>query len=91
MRRFHYSHLGAGLLGLGLSRHTGTDYETVIRTQITEPLGLTDTRVTLDAARQVAPGHSRTGPGRHGRAVLDRSRPVAVPGRTAGIRLRDAR
>lgn len=61
--RFRYSNLGAGLLGLALARHLGTDYETLIQTEICRPLGLSDTHVTLDPARvaRLAPGHSRTG------------------------------
>ncbi|MBH5334720.1 beta-lactamase family protein [Streptomyces pactum] len=61
--RFHYSNLGAGLLGLVLARHAGTDYDTLVRSEICEPLGLADTRVVLDPGRaaRLAGGHSRTG------------------------------
>ncbi|WP_336319941.1 serine hydrolase domain-containing protein [Streptomyces lavendofoliae] len=61
--RFRYSNFGAGLLGLVLARHTGTDYDTLVRTEICRPLGMTDTRVVLDPARtaRLADGHSRTG------------------------------
>jgi CubicO group peptidase (beta-lactamase class C family) len=62
--RFRYSNLGAGLLGLALARSAGTDYDTLLRTLICEPLGLTDTGVVLDADRtaRLATGHSsRTG------------------------------
>jgi CubicO group peptidase (beta-lactamase class C family) len=66
--RFRYSNLGAGLLGLALARHTGQDYDALIRTEIGEPLGLADTGVSLDAERaaRLAPGHSRTGRPRPG-------------------------
>ncbi|MDT0344359.1 serine hydrolase domain-containing protein [Streptomyces litchfieldiae] len=62
-RRYHYSNLGAGLLGLALARHTGRDYDALIRSEICEPLGLADTRVVLDDDRteRLAQGHSRTG------------------------------
>ncbi|MFJ8695108.1 serine hydrolase domain-containing protein [Streptomyces roseolilacinus] len=61
--RFRYSNLGAGLLGLVLARHTGTDYDTLVQTEVCRPLGMTDTRVVLDPARaaRLAAGHSRTG------------------------------
>ncbi|WFB06441.1 beta-lactamase family protein [Streptomyces sp. LX-29] len=60
---FHYSNLGAGLLGLALARRAETDYDTLIRTEICRPLGMTDTRVTLDPdhTARLTPGHSRTG------------------------------
>ncbi|MBT2529835.1 beta-lactamase family protein [Streptomyces sp. ISL-99] len=61
--RFRYSNFGAGLLGLALARHTGTDYDTLIQAEICRPLGMTDTHVVLDPGRtaRLAAGHSRTG------------------------------
>lgn len=61
--RFHYSNLGAGLLGLALARRTGTDYDTLVRAEVCRPLGMTDTRVVLDPGRaaRLAGGHSPTG------------------------------
>ncbi|MCQ0024349.1 beta-lactamase family protein, partial [Streptomyces somaliensis DSM 40738] len=61
--RFRYSNLGAGLLGLVLARHAGTDYDTLVQDEVCRPLGMTDTRVALDPGRaaRLAPGHSRTG------------------------------
>lgn len=61
--RFHYSNLGAGILGLALADHTGRDYEALVQEEICAPLGLTDTRVELDAERaaRLAQGHSRRG------------------------------
>ncbi|MBO3088628.1 serine hydrolase domain-containing protein [Cellulomonas dongxiuzhuiae] len=61
--RFHYSNLGAGLLGLVLARRTGNDYDTLVQDEICRPLGMSDTRVGLDpeGLAQLAPGHSRTG------------------------------
>lgn len=61
--RFHYSNLGAGLLGLALARRAGTDYDELIQTEICRPLGMTDTHVVLDSERtgRLAIGHSRAG------------------------------
>jgi D-alanyl-D-alanine-carboxypeptidase/D-alanyl-D-alanine-endopeptidase len=61
--RFHYSNLGGGLLGLALARHTGTDYDALIQSEICRPLGMTDTRVVLapEQTTRLAPGYSRTG------------------------------
>ena len=44
---FGYSNLGAGLLGHVLAYRAGTDYERLIRSRITEPLGMPDTGITL--------------------------------------------
>jgi serine-type D-Ala-D-Ala carboxypeptidase/endopeptidase len=62
-RRFHYSNLGAGLLGLALARCAGSGYDELIQTEICSPLGLADTRVTLDDEHtaRLTPGHSRFG------------------------------
>ncbi|OEJ30471.1 serine hydrolase domain-containing protein [Streptomyces subrutilus] len=59
-KRFRYSNLGAGLLGLALARRAGTDYEALITREICAPLGMTDTLVTVDGARaeRSAQGHS---------------------------------
>lgn len=48
--RFEYSNLGAGLLGHALSRRAGMDYETLVRTRITEPLHMDSTAITLTPA-----------------------------------------
>ncbi|MER6200586.1 serine hydrolase domain-containing protein [Streptomyces sp. NPDC001586] len=62
-KRFRYSNLGAGLLGLALARRAGTEYETLITREICAPLGMTDTVVTVDDARseRSAQGHVRQG------------------------------
>ncbi|MFI7615554.1 serine hydrolase domain-containing protein [Nonomuraea terrae] len=67
-RRFRYSNLGAGLLGLALARHAGVGYDELIQAEICRPLGLTDTRVTLtgEHASRLAPGHSAFGRPRPG-------------------------
>ncbi|MEU6987850.1 serine hydrolase domain-containing protein [Streptomyces sp. NPDC046324] len=58
-RRFRYSNLGAGLLGLALAHRSGTDYERLITDLICAPLGMTDTTVTVDGSRtaRAAQGH----------------------------------
>ncbi|MEV0198738.1 serine hydrolase domain-containing protein [Nonomuraea sp. NPDC050691] len=60
-RRFRYSNLGAGLLGLALAHRAGTGYETLITRQICAPLGMADTGITLDGGRsaRLAQGHTR--------------------------------
>ncbi|MGP3683502.1 serine hydrolase domain-containing protein [Streptomyces sp. IBSNAI002] len=62
-KRFRYSNLGAGLLGLALAHRTGTEYEALITREICAPLGMTDTVVTVDAGRaeRSAQGHSGRG------------------------------
>src|SRR5579864_7247434 len=57
---FEYSNLGAGLLGHLLACHAGTDYESLIRSRITRPLGMPDTGITLSSSMQqrMATGHN---------------------------------
>ncbi|ONK10053.1 serine hydrolase domain-containing protein [Streptomyces sp. MP131-18] len=61
--RFRYSNLGAALLGLALTRHTGQDFAALIRAEITGPLGMagTGTEPAAGSATRLAPGHSFTG------------------------------
>jgi D-alanyl-D-alanine-carboxypeptidase/D-alanyl-D-alanine-endopeptidase len=56
---FEYSNLGDGLLGHVLALRAGTDYETLVRTRITDPLGMKSTAITLspDQQARLAPGH----------------------------------
>jgi CubicO group peptidase (beta-lactamase class C family) len=58
--RFEYSNLGGGLLGHVLARHAGMDYEALVRSRITRPLGMTSTGITLSADQQprLAVGHN---------------------------------
>jgi serine-type D-Ala-D-Ala carboxypeptidase/endopeptidase len=58
--KFVYSNLGFGLLGQGLARRAGTDYETLVVARICEPLGMTSTRITLtpEMEHRFAAGHS---------------------------------
>jgi D-alanyl-D-alanine-carboxypeptidase/D-alanyl-D-alanine-endopeptidase len=61
--KYEYSNLAVGLLGQALSHRAGTDYETLVTTRILKPLGMNDTRITLNASMQsrLAPGHTETG------------------------------
>jgi CubicO group peptidase (beta-lactamase class C family) len=56
--QFEYSNLGMGLVGYLLTRAADSDYETLVRTRITGPLGMNDTMITMPpshAARLAAP------------------------------------
>ena len=57
--QFEYSNLGAGLLGHILAWRAGTDYESLIRSRITDPLGMRDTGITLSPRlkQRMATGH----------------------------------
>lgn len=57
---YEYSNLGAGLLGHALAHRLQLNYEDALRTRILQPLGLTDTTITLtpnQTARRV-PGYA---------------------------------
>jgi serine-type D-Ala-D-Ala carboxypeptidase/endopeptidase len=58
--RYEYSNLGAGLLGHVLARRAGVDYETLIGTRVTGPLGMASTVVSLPSLMndRVARGHN---------------------------------
>ncbi|HSA96840.1 MAG TPA: serine hydrolase domain-containing protein [Acidobacteriota bacterium] len=45
--RYEYSNLGVGLLGQALALKAGLSYEALIRRRVLEPLGMTDTAITL--------------------------------------------
>ena len=49
---FQYSNFAYGLLGEVLARRAGLDYSELLKEQITDPLGLSDTVVTLSSAQQ---------------------------------------
>ncbi|MEX0272534.1 serine hydrolase [Leptolyngbyaceae cyanobacterium UHCC 1019] len=61
--QYEYSNLGAGLLGHLLSLKTGMDYETLITTQITQPLQMSDTSIQLTTEQHArfATGHNLLG------------------------------
>jgi len=50
--KYEYSNYGMGLLGYVLARHAGMTYEGLLKDRICEPLGMKDTRITLDEERQ---------------------------------------
>lgn len=47
-----YSNLGFDVLGAALARAGGTDYGELLKTRITGPLGMADTRLRLDEAQK---------------------------------------
>jgi D-alanyl-D-alanine-carboxypeptidase/D-alanyl-D-alanine-endopeptidase len=57
---FEYSNLGGGLLGHVLACRAGTDYESLIRRRITQPLSMPDTGITLSSSmkQRMATGHT---------------------------------
>jgi len=57
---FEYSNLGGGLLGHLLAYRAGTDYESLIRSRITQPLSMPDTGITLSSSmkQRMATGHN---------------------------------
>jgi CubicO group peptidase (beta-lactamase class C family) len=60
--QYEYSNLGAGLLGHLLARRAGMEYETLVKTRVTDPLNMTNTAVTLSPALQtrLTPGHDQS-------------------------------
>ncbi|MBD1865218.1 MULTISPECIES: serine hydrolase [Trichocoleus] len=58
--QYEYSNLGTGLLGHLLCLKTGMNYETLIKTQITQPLQMHDTGIQLTVEQQArfATGHN---------------------------------
>jgi D-alanyl-D-alanine-carboxypeptidase/D-alanyl-D-alanine-endopeptidase len=50
--KFLYSNLGVGLLGQALANRGGAPYPTLLAQQVTVPLGMHDTLVTLSAEQQ---------------------------------------
>jgi CubicO group peptidase (beta-lactamase class C family) len=61
--RYEYSNLGFGLLGHLLERRLGVSYEEAVLSRVARPLGLADTRITLDGdgAARLATGHDSEG------------------------------
>jgi CubicO group peptidase (beta-lactamase class C family) len=58
--RYEYSNLGFGLLGHALALRAGTSFETLVRTRILVPLGMTSTGIALtpDMRARLAVGHA---------------------------------
>src|SRR5450432_147563 len=58
--KYEYSNLGVGLLGHILTLRSGTDYETLVRTRICQPLKMESTNIKLTPEMQghLAGGHN---------------------------------
>jgi CubicO group peptidase (beta-lactamase class C family) len=58
--QFEYSNLGGGLLGQALAHRAGMDYEALVRSRITAPLGMSSTGVALtpELKARLATGHN---------------------------------
>ena len=58
--QFEYSNLGGGLLGFALARRAGMDYEALVHSRITGPLGMNSTGITLtrEMKARLAVGHN---------------------------------
>jgi serine-type D-Ala-D-Ala carboxypeptidase/endopeptidase len=61
--KLRYSNFGFGLLGHVLALSAGQSFEQLVRGRVCEPLGLTDTRVSIppEAMPRFAAGHNRRG------------------------------
>jgi CubicO group peptidase (beta-lactamase class C family) len=80
-----YSNFGVGLLGFALATHNGTDYETLLKREICQPLGMDRTVITNTPwhDEHLAPGYRGTlqaGPA----AVAMESSPWQLPNHLAG-------
>lgn len=60
--KYEYSNLGVGLLGHVLALRAGTDYETLVRQRILEPLKMDHSGIKLTPQMQarLAPGHDQS-------------------------------
>lgn len=58
--QFEYSNMGGGLLGQALAHRAGMDYEALVRSRITVPLGMSNTGITLspEMKARLALGHN---------------------------------
>ena len=58
-KKYEYSNTGLGLLGQALARRAGTDYDSLLRTRVLQPLGLSDTSAgpELGKDKRAAVGH----------------------------------
>ena len=59
--RAQYSNVGMALLGRLLANRVGTDYESLLKERVLDPLGMHDTVIALSVnqRRRLAPGHDR--------------------------------
>jgi len=57
--QFGYSNLGVGLLGAALAARAASSYEALLQAEVTGPLGMHDTAITLTPSmrERFAPGH----------------------------------
>ena len=57
--QFEYSNLGGGLLGIALARRAGMDFEALVHSRISGPLGMSSTAITLtpEMKARLAVGH----------------------------------
>lgn len=62
-KSYQYGNLDVGLLGYVLAVRTGVPYEALVKSRVTEPLGMRDTVVTLDSAQEARflQGHDADG------------------------------
>jgi D-alanyl-D-alanine-carboxypeptidase/D-alanyl-D-alanine-endopeptidase len=58
--KFEYSNLGGGLLGHALARRAGVNYETLVKSRVCGPLGMSSTGITLspEMKARLAAGHN---------------------------------
>ncbi|MBI1331097.1 MAG: serine hydrolase [Alphaproteobacteria bacterium] len=56
---YDYSNVGYGLLGAALASRAGESYQALVRSRITAPLGMNDTRIvpTADMSKRMASGY----------------------------------
>lgn len=101
---YEYSNLGMGLLGTLLADKAGTNYESLLKQRITQPLGMNDTTIHLSPVQQrrLAPPHrsgvrvtnwdfdALAGCGAVRSTVNDMLRLVAAQVKPAGSPLKDA-
>lgn len=75
--KFHYSSLGAGLLGHVIALKAGSDYESLVVDRICRPLKMDSTRITLtpEMKSRFATGHNQ-----FGEAVLSWDRATQLGG-----------
>jgi D-alanyl-D-alanine-carboxypeptidase/D-alanyl-D-alanine-endopeptidase len=80
--KYEYSNLAVGLLGQALSHRAGKGYEALVSERVLRPLGMHDTRITLNASMQarLAPGHYDTGT-----PAKNWDLPTSSSGTTAGL------
>src|SRR5262249_12812500 len=58
--QYEYSNVGYGLIGAAVAHRTGISWAELVRTRVTEPLGMIDTRpdLTADMRKRMAAGYA---------------------------------